>query len=102
LHQVGSQSSRLNGMSKSKLVSLQERYFRKYFYEVESPIQEGCIGLQELKKLMQRLNYKVKINSITPQYETLSLYVCPTPGDDKHSEGEVQPLRQEQHWSHRL
>lgn len=35
---------------------------------MENPLSEGCIGLQELKKLMQRLNLKTSTSALKERF----------------------------------
>lgn len=46
----------------------QERWFRKGFYEMETPGKEGTIGLSDLKKFMQKVNYKVTTSSLKEKF----------------------------------
>ncbi len=41
---------------------------RKNFYEMEIPGKEGVISLQELKKFMQKANYKISNSSLKEKF----------------------------------
>ncbi|XP_023319680.1 1-phosphatidylinositol 4,5-bisphosphate phosphodiesterase gamma-1 isoform X2 [Eurytemora carolleeae] len=45
-----------------------QRWFRKCFYEMETPGKEGVISFQELKKFMQKVNYKVSASSLKDKF----------------------------------
>ena len=46
----------------------QERWFRKGFYEMETPGKEGVIGVQELKKFMQKVNCKITTSVLKEKF----------------------------------
>ena len=45
-----------------------QRWFRKCFYEMETPGKEGVISFQELKKFMQKVNYKVSASALKDKF----------------------------------
>ena len=45
-----------------------QRWFRKSFYEMETPGKEGVISLPELKKFMQKVNCKITSSSLKEKF----------------------------------
>jgi len=45
-----------------------ERWFRKSFYEMETPGKEGTIALPELKKFLQKVNCKIPNSSLKEKF----------------------------------
>jgi len=47
-----------------------QRWFRKRFYEMETPGKDGVIGLSELKKFMQRINCKISTSQLKEKFQS--------------------------------
>ena len=46
-----------------------ERYFRKGFYDMETQTgKEGVLGLQDLKKYMQKVNHKIPTSTLKEKF----------------------------------
>ncbi|TRY67123.1 hypothetical protein TCAL_13126 [Tigriopus californicus] len=46
----------------------QERWFRKAFYEMESPAREGLLTLSDLKKFMQKISCKMATSTLKEKF----------------------------------